>query len=745
MSHLFDMSSLPDIVKRPNLTYYWWYRDASNSASFALVARYDAADKKKWFHQYQLINGEWTEGAATPLPIFGLHSLQNHNHEETVFIFEGEKSAQAAHHLDLIALTSMMGSANAEKADWAILAGYREYKHFVLIPDHDEPGKKYMRTVYGEIRKFNPLASIKVCPLPLKEKGDDLIDWIKDQEFCPKEWNGFGPIDEPSSLYLKKAFEEAVEQYSIAAAEYFAEAIPIKPTFGPFEPLTDSVFPLKKCPIDTFPDDVKEWLERLADQMQVPIDYLATPLLIYVGATIGRKRGIRVRKETGWIEFPNLWGMLIGRPSLMKSPSMKAVRKPLDFLMIESKYQYDIAIKQYKVKKEAWDLLKKAKEENMKKSFKEKLSHNHVIDLEQFVNEDLAQEPYLPKHKRYKTDDITVEKLGELLIENPQGLLLFRDELSGWLYSFEKSGRENDRPFFLESWSGKEDFNIDRIGRGSLYIPALCLSILGSIQPGPLAHYVHDALQGGKGDDGFLQRFQLMIWPEENGNWELTKVVPLTRLEERMKELFLSLDQLSFDPDSKPIFIEFEPEAQSLFDGWQTRLENRLRSGNLPSYMEAHLTKYKKLVPALSLIFHYLLGQKAQQGRISKKELECAIIWAEYLESHAEKVYHSGTQAVQKSALNLIRRVQKGDIKEPFSARDVYQGHHWSGLANPNEVEEVIALLLESGYLAHHMVKTPGRSSMKYWVHPDIFTHTQERAGPKGPKASSEPFEPDTI
>ena len=82
-----------------------------------------------------------------------------------------------------------------------------------------------------------------------------------------------------------------------------------------------------------------------------------------------------------------------------------------------------------------------------------------------------------------------------------------------------------------------------------------------------------------------------------------------------------------------------------------------------------------------------------------------------------------------------MKRIQKGDIKEPFSARDVYQGHHWSGLANAKE----------SGYLALHMVKTPGRSSMKYWVHPDILTNTQEMLGPKGPKVSSEPFDPETT
>ena len=35
-----------------------------------------------------------------------------------------------------------------------------------------------------------------------------------------------------------------------------------------------------------------------------------------------------------------------------------------------------------------------------------------------------------PAEKRYLVNDTTVEKLGELLNHNPNGLLLFRDELS---------------------------------------------------------------------------------------------------------------------------------------------------------------------------------------------------------------------------------------------------------------------------------------------------------------------------
>ena len=104
--------------------------------------------------------------------------------------------------------------------------------------------------------------------------------------------------------------------------------------------------------------------------------------------------------------------------------------------------------------------------------------------------------------RRYIVNDPTVEKLGELLHQNPQGLLLYRDELAGWLRSLDKAGREGDREFYLEAWNGTADFRVDRIGRGTLSVPALCLSILGSIQPGKIVGYIADTLHGGAGDDG---------------------------------------------------------------------------------------------------------------------------------------------------------------------------------------------------------------------------------------------------
>jgi Protein of unknown function (DUF3987) len=78
--------------------------------------------------------------------------------------------------------------------------------------------------------------------------------------------------------------------------------------------------------------------------------------------------------------------------------------------------------------------------------------------------------------------------------ENPAGIFVIRDELTGWWSALERAGREGERAFCLQAWNGDTGHTIDRIGRGTIHVPACCMSMLGGIQPGRLKSYLVDAL-----------------------------------------------------------------------------------------------------------------------------------------------------------------------------------------------------------------------------------------------------------
>jgi hypothetical protein len=132
--------------------------------------------------------------------------------------------------------------------------------------------------------------------------------------------------------------------------------------------------------------------------------------------------------------------------------------------------------------------------------------------LDALAREAMTATPAGPTLKRYTTSDPTVEALGELLRDNPAGVGLIRDELTGWLRSFDREDRACDRAFYLEAWNGNgPPFTYDRIGRGTILLPSPCVSILGGMQPGPLRALLRRAVRGGEADDGLASRFQLLV------------------------------------------------------------------------------------------------------------------------------------------------------------------------------------------------------------------------------------------
>ena len=119
-----------------------------------------------------------------------------------------------------------------------------------------------------------------------------------------------------------------------------------------------------------------------------------------------------------------------------------------------------------------------------------------------------------------------------------------------------KKGQENARAFYLETWNASANFTIDRIGRGIIHIPFMCISIFGGIQPGPIAFYVSRMRSGDDNDYNFLQRFQVMVWPKSipwkpyDGNLD-------EELERDIKSIYHWLDQLSFNGEGDPTVLEF--------------------------------------------------------------------------------------------------------------------------------------------------------------------------------------------
>jgi Protein of unknown function (DUF3987) len=88
-------------------------------------------------------------------------------------------------------------------------------------------------------------------------------------------------------------------------------------------PLPSPLPPAPTFDIELLPSALRGFVEDVAGRMQVPAEIVATPLLIALGSVIGKKLAIQPRSvDASWYEYPNLWGVSILQPGMLKSPAL---------------------------------------------------------------------------------------------------------------------------------------------------------------------------------------------------------------------------------------------------------------------------------------------------------------------------------------------------------------------------------------------------------------------------------------
>ena len=224
-------------------------------------------------------------------------------------------------------------------------------------------------------------------------------------------------------------------------------------------------------PRGVLPEVIEEFAFDRGMAMGCDMAGLAASALAVCAAAIPDSIKLQPKKhDTGWQESARLWVTPVGSPSSMKSPMMAAAVKPLRRIDTEMA----------------------------------KANQRAMADYNKLSSEERKQtEP--PKQTRLMMQDTTIEAAQEILKDNPNGVLSYQDELSGWFGAMDKysgggKGAAKDRAFWLESFNGGS-YSTNRIGRGSVFIENLSVSMLGGIQPEPMRKLSEDG-----SDDGLLQR-----------------------------------------------------------------------------------------------------------------------------------------------------------------------------------------------------------------------------------------------
>jgi hypothetical protein len=508
---------------------------------------------------------------------------------------------------------------------------------------------------------------------------------------------------------------------------------------APPAPISTRLLPVPRLTAKDIPPSLRDWVSDIAHRMSVPLEYPVAGVLVGLSSLIGRQIAIRPKEFDDWTVIPNLWGMIVGNPGQQKTPTSDESLRPLKRLEAEAAEAHKLRMGDYEVKQDIAKARLKALTADIEKKAK---SNAPESELQLLATElfELRKTAEPPMQKRYMVSDATIEALSVVLKENPNGVLLSRDELSAFLKTLDKTGHEADRGFYLEAWNGNGSMTYDRIGRGmGIFIPAICVSVFGTIQPGVLARTVRGASQG-EGADGLIQRFQVMMYPDPVPFKHVDRY-PDNEAKNKAYELYTKLNNISLsitlllfntreappasveneDADSIP-YVRFSPEAQQFFNEWWTDLEVTKLRGRESSIIESHLSKYRSLMPSLALIFHLIeVADGAAEGPVSLEAAVFAAGWCDILEAHARRVYQMAFDGDPEPAMRLSERL-KASLPNPFTARQVVK-KGWSGLATAEDVERAIGVLEDRGWIKTVEVPaTPqgGRPSRQHFINPEI-------------------------
>ncbi len=435
-------------------------------------------------------------------------------------------------------------------------------------------------------------------------------------------------------------------------------------------------------PLDTLPSPVRDVVGRAQISMGCDVAMLALPLLAGLASAIGNKRTICLKN--GWSEPAILWTMVIADSGTLKTPAMDFVLKPVrkrqdGFLKI-----YDRSLEMHKLEDQMYQATRRSWKPN--------------------CDEPMPHPPKPPVAQRCWCNDTTVEALAVILKENWDGVLIAKDELSGWFTSFDRytQAKGGDAARWLEM-HGAKPLCIDRKTGDSkiIHVPRASVSITGGIQPGVL----RDAMGAESLENGMAARLLMAKPPRRQKVWTESDIDPADEaiLDQVYDKLYSIQPQRSGrDNEPSPISLTLSDEAKRVWVDFYN--QNAATLAESAGVLASTWSKLEGYAARLALVIHLTKwachainpdsGHVASPVQIDEESMRCGVRLANWFGGEATRVYQDLAKGPedrrQDAVLELIRR-HGGKI----TARQLQQSSR--GFSTAEEVEDYLNRLMQMG------------------------------------------------
>ena len=462
-------------------------------------------------------------------------------------------------------------------------------------------------------------------------------------------------------------------------------------------------------PADVLPSFWQTWTVAAAEGAGAPQAFVATALLAAAGAALGNARW--ASPWVSWKEPPAIFAALIGRPSSGKSPALDVVQDLLTYAEAEEnadwperRRQHQSALAEAKERRTVW-------EGEVKTAVRERLAPPDLPAE--------AEEPKPEQRRRLFTTESTVEKAARLSEPNPRGLILIRDELSGWLAGMDRyaGNAGGDRPFWLQSYGGRT-WTQDRVKDPEpVVISHLLWSILGTVQPDRVA-----SLMTAGDDDGLTARF-LFCWPDP-----LPPRRPSCRADTAgARRAILRLRRVPWAATPEPVVLPLAPAAVVALDEW--RVQVAAMEVEAAGLMLSWIGKLPGLAVRLALILEYLrwaaTANMPEPAEVSEAAMVAALTLLEsFALPMASRTFGAaGLPQVERDARRLARwLIRQRPIPETVNARRLRQMAEGPGIPDAERMEAALAELSAAGWTrpAPNRDGGPGRARKDWAINPRL-------------------------
>ena len=477
----------------------------------------------------------------------------------------------------------------------------------------------------------------------------------------------------------KREKETRGQDTGATSAERSSPASPSDPVdlWAKFDPPT--------LPRGLLPDVIERFAHDQGMTMGADMAGVAVGALVVCAAAIPDKIKLQVKRHNhGWLESARLWVALVGPVSAKKSPIMSSVVRPLRRIDSEMARRYS--------------------EERCR--------------LDRLPAEERKQ-TNPPKHTRLLLQDTTIEAAQDIIKDSPDGVLSYHDELSGWFGSMDKysgsRGAAKDRAFWLEAYNGAP-YSVNRVGRGSVYLENLSVSILGGIQPEPIRKLSDESM-----DDGLLQRLSpVVLRPAVEGRDE-----PQSDVVAEYAALINCLHGLGDETT-----LRFDEGAQHLRQELERKHLELQSIEALNRKLAAHIGKYDGIFARLCVVWHCVenAGDRLPAVIAEATARRAGDFLHRFLLPHAVAFY-AGTLGLSNDhdRLAAVAGYILARKLERITNRDVQRGDRTMRGLERREIDSVFDQLDALGWIDR--VPGPRPTDPPHWiVNPTVHAKFAERA-----------------